>query len=88
MLFREVRWFKVVRTRKEHRCNACGGVIRSGDLAIVEYIKYTRCQRYPDINYYHYLDGINIEEFKKWSFRDIRNNICSKIPYIWETTEH
>ncbi|MCD6148653.1 hypothetical protein J7J18_04730 [bacterium] len=70
------RWIKIVRVRKEHTCEACGSIIKKGEKAFVERVLLTSYQRYPEVYYYHYRDGVSVEEFNRMSLNEIREKIC------------
>jgi hypothetical protein len=70
---------RISKVRKEHVCDACGGIINKGDRAFVRSVLLTAYQRYPDIYYYHFKDGITLVEFATFSPNDIRKEICRYI---------
>jgi len=57
-------------------CEACGVTIKKGEKAFVESVLLTAYQRYPEVYYYHYKEGMSEDEFNKLSLDEIRKMIC------------
>ncbi|WAE39546.1 MAG: hypothetical protein FHOMOCKG_00018 [Methanophagales virus GBV302] len=70
------RRIRVVKVRKDHVCEACGVTIKKGEKAFVESVLLTAYQRYPEVYYYHYKEGMSEDEFNKLSLDEIRKMIC------------
>jgi len=82
--YKPFRTIKVVKTRKDHICEACAGLIKKGDYAFVVIERRHRLQKIPDVYYYHYNEEVTPKELLFMSHNEIRKRICGKIPYIWE----
>lgn len=67
---------RISKVRKEHVCDACGCIIKKGDRAFVRSVLLTAYQRFPDVYYYHFKDGITLVDFAAFSNNDIRKEIC------------
>jgi len=69
-------YWKVVKVRKEHQCEACNLTIKRGDRAFVNVYRDHESQKYPKSAYYHYFKMYSIFDVKKWAPSDFREKIC------------
>ena len=65
----------IVTVRKGHVCVACGADIEVGSKAFLV-TSGTAYQKYPNRDYFHFNEGIPINEFEKMSYNTIRAKIC------------
>lgn len=71
---------KVVRVRKEHNCDMCGGVIPKGAKAILVLNWGFRgyLYKYPIRTYYHYIENLNPYAPLRVSPNRYRELVCSR----------
>jgi len=69
---------KLVKTRKDHVCIACGGNIKASNMAVCVLQILYPSKRVYSIHFFHYLDGADLRFYTAHSFNWIRQVVCSQ----------
>jgi len=77
---------KIVKVRKAHYCDACGGIIKKNNKAILHSYKNHSRQKWPYRFYYHYIDNIDPIKAMTWSHGEFRARVCILHP-SWESLQ-